>query len=138
MSTETTVGTRCYKIAQKLTGRGIAIAPTYPGYNAAAFDEWQNLATTRMSKVDEWMNQGYPLKGGLHIVTPDHNWVCVAKRDGVGCLDIDDYNKCLEVGMPPLPEGVFTVDTPGKGLHIPFVQTVETGTLGNRNVLAGC
>lgn len=95
MSTESTVNTRCYKIAQKLTALGVAIVPTYPGEHRAKFSDWQNQATTRMSKIDEWMNQGYPLAAGPHVVTEDHNWVCVAKRDGVGCLDIDDYTKCL-------------------------------------------
>jgi hypothetical protein len=81
------------------------------------------------------MNQGYVLPGGAHVVTPEHNWICVARETGVGCLDIDDPAKCLELGMPPLPDGVFIVETPGKGLHIPFIHTAETRALGNvRNV----
>ena len=132
-TTESTTGTRIYKIAQRLTGLGIAIVPTYPGEHGAKFSAWQNQATTFMSTVDQWMNQGYPLANGPHIVTPDHNWVCVAKRTGVGCLDIDNYEKCLAMGMPPLPEDVFTVDTPGGGLHIPFIHTPETMALNNKH-----
>jgi hypothetical protein len=134
-TTESTTGTRIYKIAQRLTGLGIAIVPTYPGEHGAKFSAWQNQATTFMSTVDQWMNQGYPLANGPHIVTPDHNWVCVAKRTGVGCLDIDNYEKCLAVGMPPLPEDVFTVNTPGGGLHVPFVHTADTAALNNTHVV---
>ena len=91
MSSESTIGTRCYKIAKRLTALGIAIVPTYPGEHRAKFSDWTNQATTLMSKVDMWMNQGYALPTGLHVVTEDHNWVCVARRGGVGCLDIDNY-----------------------------------------------
>ena len=97
MSSETTVTTRCHKIAERLTGLGIAIAPGKPGDRLSYFDEWQKQATTLMSEVDEWMTTGYPLPDGPHVVTPDHNWICVAKIGGVGCLDIDDYAKCLEM-----------------------------------------
>jgi hypothetical protein len=34
-----------------------------------------------------------------------------------------------------LPGGVFTVDTPGKGLHIPFIHTPETAALNNTHVV---
>jgi hypothetical protein len=119
VSTESIIGTRLYKIAEKLTGLGVAIVPTYPGEHRARFTDWTNQATTRMSTVDKWINQGYPLASGLHVVTSDHNWVCVADNYGVGCLDIDGPAACLELGMPALPGDVFAVETPGKGLHIP-------------------
>lgn len=138
MSSETTVTTRCHKIAERLTGLGIAIAPGKPGDRLSYFDEWQKQATTLMSEVDEWMTTGYPLPDGPHVVTPDHNWICVAKIGGVGCLDIDDYAKCLEMGMPPIPEGVFTVDSAGSKdgnkIHLPFISTPETDALRNRAV----
>jgi hypothetical protein len=136
VSTESTIGTRLYEIAKRLTGLGIAIVPAYPGDSQSYFDNSTEQATTRMYKVGEWMNQGYSLRKGLHVVTPDHNWVCIAKSYGVGCLDIDDPHKCKALGMPALPGDVFTVDTAGgKGLHIPFVHTDETRALGNvRNV----
>src|ERR1035441_8551142 len=133
MSSESTVNTRFYRLAQRLIGMGIAIVPTYLGDHRAKFIDWQNQATLRASKVDEWMNQGYPNGDALHLVTEDHNWVCVAKRGGVGCLDIDNLAKCLAMGMPALPEGCFTVDTPGGGLHVPFVHTLETGALNNKH-----
>ena len=125
------------KRAQKLTQMGIAIVPTYPGYRGAAFDDWNNQATTDINKISEWIEKGYFLssKGVLHKVTPDHNWVCVAQSGGVGCLDIDNLEECQRIGMPALPEGVFITDTPSGGLHVPFVQTDDSRVLGNqRNV----
>ena len=133
MSSESTVNTPFYKRAERLTALGIAIVPTYPGDHRAKFIDWQNQATLRMSKVDEWMNTGYPNGDALHLVTPEHNWVCIAKRSGVGCLDIDNLAKCLAMGMPALPEGNFTVDTPGGGLHVPFIHTAETAALNNKH-----
>jgi hypothetical protein len=42
---------------------------------------------------------------------------------------------CLDRGMPHLPTGVFIVDTPSGGVHVPFIQTDETRKLGSiRNV----
>ena len=124
MSTESTNGTRCYKIAQRLTGLGIAIAPGFPGDTFSHFKDCQNQATASVAKIDEWMTTGYPLPAGPQIITPDHNWICMARSGGVGCLDIDDYAECLKRGMPPIPEGVFTVDSAGSvdgnKIHLPF------------------
>ena len=131
---------RFRSIAKRLTKMGIAIVPTYPLERRALFNDWQNQATTEMTKVENWMTGGYLLKDKdtglekLHVVTDDHNWVCVAKFEGVGCAEIDYYEACLRLGMPPIPEGVFTVDTPSKGLHVPLVHDDRTRKLGNRNV----
>src|ERR1019366_4488185 len=134
MSLESIRNSRCYKIAQRLTGLGIAIAPGYPGDRSSYFNDCQNQATTDMAKVEECMTTGYPLPDGLHVVTDDHNWICMAKRGGVGCLDIDDYAECLKQGMPPILDSDFIVDTPGGGLHVLFNTTHETDMLGNRAV----
>jgi hypothetical protein len=138
MNTESTSGTRCYKVAQRLTGLGIAIAPGKPGDTFSRFKDCQNQATTLMSRVTEWMTTGYPLPDGPQIITPDHSWICMARSGGVGCLDIDDYAECLKRGMPPIPEGVFTVDSAGSvggdKIHLPFMSTPETDALGNRAV----
>jgi hypothetical protein len=67
---------------------GIAIAPTYPGFNGAAFDRWTTVATTDMNVVDGWIANGYELTTGIHLLGADHNWVCVSKFGGVGGLDI--------------------------------------------------
>jgi hypothetical protein len=120
--------------AQKLIRMGIAIVPTYPGCRAPLFEDWQNLATTDVCKFEEWMNLGYPLPDGLHAVTEDHNIICVARKDGVQCFDVDDYEACLDLGMPPLPNSVFQVDTPSGGLHVPVNSTPATADLGNLNV----
>jgi P4 family phage/plasmid primase-like protien len=132
---------RLRAIAKRLTSFGIAIVPTYPGFRGAAFDRWTTDATTRMEQVENWIANGYYLneKKGIHPIDPAHNWICVAKFEGVGGLDIDDYQACLDAGMPPLPEGIFIVDTPrGTGMHVPFIQTDETRKLGSvRNVKIG-
>lgn len=121
---------------------GIAIVPTYPLERRALFNDWQNQATTEMTTVEKWMTEGYILKDKttgadkLHVVDEDHNWVCVSKSEGVGCMDIDDLEACQKLGMPALPEG-FTVDTPSGGLHRPFQHDERTRKLGNRNVIVG-
>ncbi len=131
------------KIARKLTSMGIAIVPTYPGLRHPSFDGWGINATTDMAKVDEWLTVGYPLPNGdgntkPHLVTEDHNWICIAKHGGVGGLDIDDYDACVAMGMPPIPADMFQVDTPSGGLHVPFIHTPETEALGKvRNVVVG-
>ena len=136
MSSDSIADTKFYKRAKRLTGMGIYIVPAYPGDNQSFFDNSTELATRSMSTVDEWINKGYPLRKGPHLLTGDYNWVCIAKSDGVGCLDVDDPEKCKALGMPALPEDVFIVDTAGgKGLHVPFVHTDETRALGSvRNV----
>jgi len=128
-------------IAKRLTNMGITIVPTYPGERRALFNRWQTEATTDMATVEKWMTDGYILtdketnQDYAHVVDEDHNWVCVAKEDGVGCCEIDDYEACLRRGFPPFADDVFTVDTPSGGLHVPFVQDERTRKLGNRNVV---
>ena len=135
MATSSFQQSRFYKIAKKLTGLGIAIVPTYPGFSGAALDRWTTDATTDMSVVDGWIANGYELRTGIHLLDEDHNWVCVSKFDGVGGLDIDNVQACLDRGMPQLPTGGFIVDTPGGGVHVPFIHTDETRKLGSvRNV----
>lgn len=83
-----------------------------------------------MAVVDKWLEDGCPGIGDIE----GHNWICVAKSDGIGCLDIDDPDWCKGHGMPALPTDVYTVKTPSGGLHIPFVQTDDTRALGNARV----
>src|ERR1035441_9865401 len=100
---------------------GIAIVPTLnPGDRGPiGVTDWPNLATRDLATVEKWLKDGCPGIGDIDR----NNWACVAKFDGVGCLDVDDPAWCTAHGMPALPTDVYTVQTPSGGFHILFIQT---------------
>ena len=87
----------------RLSSQGVAFAPTTPGMTRSDRTGWQDIATSDLAKLEEWINLGYGL-------------VAVARRDGCFLLDIDDPDKCKALRMPD-PGLTYSVDTPSGGEH---------------------
>jgi putative DNA primase/helicase len=113
-------------IATGMATRGVHVVPTYPGLRHPALRDWQDLATRDPETINKWGSNGYA----------EYNCCSVAKKEGVGVLDIDDLEAAQRRGMPELPY-TLTVKTPGGGRHIYFTHSAVSRTLGNCSVKEG-
>jgi hypothetical protein len=115
-------------IARAMARRGIAVTPTYAGLRYPVKPGWNGdtneyyAATTDLAAIEAWAKEG-----------PTYNCCCVAKRDGVCILDIDDIAAAQKRGMPLLRQTLI-VATPGGGRHVYYTQSAVSRTLGNVNV----
>jgi hypothetical protein len=109
--------------ALPLAALGIPVMPLKTGEKAAFLPGWQEEATARLDKIEEW-NRQYA----------DCNVGCVAKPNGCWFLDIDDLavKGTIERDTGHRLDGLtFTVRTQKGGLHLYFKQNNESRALDN-------
>lgn len=112
------------EIAEPLVNRGVPVIPLRPKTKIAFLNNWQDIASTDLAKVEKW-DEEYS----------DANGACVAfaKQDGIWFLEIDKQGFAQTIEQQTqqkLPDTFMVRSSPGRG-HFYFKQTPASIAMGN-------
>src|ERR1700676_559575 len=112
------------QIAEPLIARNVPVIPLRPKTKIAFLNNWQEIASTDLIKVEKW-DEEYP----------DANGACVAyaKPDGIWMFEIDKpgfLETIQNQTQQKLPDTFTVRSSPGRG-HFYFRQTAASIAMGN-------
>jgi hypothetical protein len=113
------------EIATPLIARNVPVIPLRPKTKIAFLTNWQELATTDLTKVEQW-----------DVDYDNANGACVAQArpDGVWFLEIDRQGFAQQIEKETgekIPATFMVRSSPGRG-HFYFKQTAASIAMGNR------